>query len=140
MVAVTRLGVVLAAPAVGAELVGGETDSVNQVVDALERKRRQVELLADVFHHSFVGFAIRIGVLVQIGIFAFLVADVTTGNQVVLVLAAGEVNELAGKNQWRASDTHVGFFTAQGIELLRLLTELCTAHDGVVAEYQGLAA
>ena len=45
VVAVARFGEVLAAPAVGAELVFGQANGVNHVVDALERKRREVQLL-----------------------------------------------------------------------------------------------
>ena len=117
MVAVTRFGVVLTAPAVGAELVFGEADSLDYVVDALEGEGREVQLLADIFHHALVGFAIRIGVLLDIGVFAFLVANVAAGNQVVFVLGTGEVDELAGVNQRRACDTHVGFFTTKRIKL-----------------------
>ena len=52
MVAVARFGEVLTAPAVGAELVFGQSDGMNHVVDALEGERREVQLLADVFHHA----------------------------------------------------------------------------------------
>ena len=136
VVAVAGFRVVLAGPAEGAELFGRETDGVNQVVDTLERKGREVQLLADVFHHALVGIAIGVGVFFQARMFAFLVADVAAGNQVVFVLAAGEVDELAGEHERRAGDTHVGFFTAQGVELLGLLAELGATDDGVVAEYQ----
>ena len=98
MVTVARFGVVLAAPAVSAELLGREPDGVYQVVDALERKSRQVQVLADVFHHSLVGFAIRVGVLRDIGILAILFADVATRNEVELALGTREVDELARIN------------------------------------------
>ena len=136
MVAVTRFGVVLTTPAVSAELVFGQANGVNHVVDALERKRREVQLLADVFHHALVGFAIGVCVLLDIGVFAFLVTNVATGNQVVFVLGTGEVDELARINERRASDTHVRLLTAERIKLQGLLAELRAAHDGVVAEHQ----
>ena len=68
MVAVTRFGVVLAGPAVSTELVFREADSLNQIVNALERKRREVQLLADIFDHVLVRLAVRIRVFVQISI------------------------------------------------------------------------
>ena len=98
MVAVARLGVVLTAPAVSAELFGRETDGMDQVVDALERERRQVQVLADVFDHSLVGFAIRVGVLRDIGVLAFLFANVAARDEVVDALGTREVDELSRIN------------------------------------------
>ena len=85
MIAITRFGVVLASPAVSAKVFFREADSLDQVVNALERKRREVQLLADVFDHVLVRLAIRIGVLVEIGVFTFLVANVTARDEVVFI-------------------------------------------------------
>ena len=111
MIAVARFSVVLTAPAVSAELVFGEADGVDDIVDALEGERGQVEFFADVLDHVLVRLAIRIGVLFDVCVFAFLVADIATSNQVVFVLGTGEVDELAGVNERRACNTHVRFLT-----------------------------
>lgn len=138
VVAVASFGVVLTSPAVGAELIFRKTDSLDQVIDALEGEGSQVQVATDVVHHVLVFLGIRVGVLVQICVFAFLFADIATSDQVVHALGTGEVDELTGVNQRRASDTHMGFLTAHGVKLFSLLTELSTADDGVVAEHQAL--
>ena len=135
-VAVAGFGIVLAGPAECAKVLFGKPNGTYQIVDALESQGGKAKVLADVFHHVLVFLVVRVGVLVQIGIFAFTLANVAAGNEVVNALGSGEVDELAGEHQWRACNAHVGFFTAHGVELLGLLAQLGAADNGIVAEHQ----
>ena len=66
MGAIAGDGMILARPAIGAEHVLGQTDRLHEIVNALERKRREVELLADVLDHRGVLRRIGIRILLQV--------------------------------------------------------------------------
>ena len=51
----------LAVPAIGAELAGGETGSLNHVVKAVITERSEFHLFADLFHHVCVFGSVGIG-------------------------------------------------------------------------------
>ena len=125
---------VFAGPAVGAEHVAREPDCGDEVVDRLERERREVQLLADVLDHPLVGLAVRIDVLRDIRALALLAADVAAGDEVVLVLRAREVDEAAGIEKRGTRDADVRLLAALAVEAVRLLAELGAADDRVVAE------
>ena len=98
---------VLSRPAVGAEPVLRKAYRRHEVVHRLEGEGSQVELLADVLHHAAVVLAGRVDVLRDVGFLALAFADVAPGYEIVLVLGAGEVYEVAWEQERRAGDAHV---------------------------------
>ena len=127
---------VLSRPAVGAKPFPRNADRRHEVIDRLERERRQIELLADKLDHSLVLCAFVIGVFRNVRALAFVPAYVAAGDEVVFVLRARKIDEPARVQKRRTGDTHVHFAAAVPVEPLRLLAELGAAHDRVVAEHQ----
>ena len=52
--------VALLVPAVSAELVGGNADGLDHIVEPVEAKRREIQLLPDRLDHIFVAAAVGI--------------------------------------------------------------------------------
>ena len=123
---------VLARPAVGAEPIAGNSDRRHEIVDRLERERRQIELLADKLDHAPVLSAFMVDILRNVGALAFMTADIAAGDKIVLVLRAREIDEPAGIEKRRTGDTHVHFAAAVFVEPFRLAEAGAENQDGTV--------
>ena len=81
-----------AAPAVGAELAGGDSDRIQQVVEPVIAERREVKFMADSIHHSLVFGRRRVGVytqtLIRNIVLALKLLDDTASDEIIIALRA----------------------------------------------------
>ena len=112
---------IFASKTVGAELFLWKPDCGYKIINSLERKRCEIELLADKLYHAFVGLAVRIGVLRDVSTLTLVPTNITTGDEVVFALRPRIINELARIQQRGTGNTDVHLLASLLIKPVRLL-------------------
>ena len=129
-----------AVEAVGTDAFLGQSDGLDERLELGEAQGVEVEAAGYLCHHALVLGAVGAGVGLKVfAVVAFKVLDDAAGEELQVALAGAVVDEGTAIDERGTADAHVYLLGAELVQHLRVVAQLCAAHDAVVAEEDALA-
>ena len=125
---------ILSCPTIRAQTIFRQADGLNKIINRLKRKRSEIKLAAHVIDHAAICLASGICILRNIGVLAFVAANVAARDEIVFAARTRKIYEMARIKQRRTSNAHMRLTTAFGIQAVGLLAKLRAAHYGIITE------
>ena len=114
---------ILSCPTIRAQTIFRQSDGLNKIINRLKRKRSEIKLAPHVINHAAICLASGICILRDIGVLAFVAANVATRDEIVFAARTRKIYEMARIKQRWTSNAHMRLTSANSINVARFLPQ-----------------